>query len=208
MVNAPARVLLLVSLAAPVLVSAACGDDDDAGELAAAAGPSAVAGDITVFAAASLTESFTEIGEAFGAANPDASATFSFDATQEIYADSRKWLREGWLDYFVPQLYWAIDSPQNYPALLQWWTEQNVKGRHLWVGNGLHRVGDVNIVGANGNRAANSDTPSSPMLAAWSHIASGGLPRALRRKGWSPSTPPRRPRTWRRSQSRSKRSTA
>jgi uncharacterized lipoprotein YddW (UPF0748 family) len=82
-------------------------------------------------------------------------ATFSFDATQEIYADSRKWLREGWLDYFVPQLYWAIDSPQNYPALLQWWTEQNVKGRHLWVGNGLHRVGDVNIVGANGNRAAN-----------------------------------------------------
>ena len=86
--------------------------------------------------------------------NPPTS-TFSFDATQEIYADSRRWLREGWLDYFVPQLYWAIDSPQNYPALLQWWTEQNVKGRHLWVGNGLHRLGDVNIVGANGNRAAN-----------------------------------------------------
>ena len=41
-------------------------------------------GDITVFAAASLTESFTEIGEAFTAANPDASATFSFDASSAL----------------------------------------------------------------------------------------------------------------------------
>jgi uncharacterized lipoprotein YddW (UPF0748 family) len=86
--------------------------------------------------------------------NPPTS-TFRFDAYQEIYADTRKWLREGWVDYWVPQLYWAIDSPQNYPALLQWWAEQNVKQRHLWIGNGLHRVGDVNIVGANGNRALN-----------------------------------------------------
>jgi molybdate transport system substrate-binding protein len=42
------------------------------------------AGDITVFAAASLTESFTEIGEAFTAANPDATATFSFDASSAL----------------------------------------------------------------------------------------------------------------------------
>ena len=86
--------------------------------------------------------------------NP-AEAEFRFDATEEIYADSRKWLREGWVDYFVPQLYWAIDSPQNHPALLRWWAEQNVKRRHLWVGNGLHRVGAVNVVGAAGNRALN-----------------------------------------------------
>src|SRR5262245_55794399 len=43
-----------------------------------------LAGDITVFAAASLTESFTEIGEAFTAANPDATATFSFDASSAL----------------------------------------------------------------------------------------------------------------------------
>ena len=41
-------------------------------------------GDITVFAAASLTESFTEVGEAFTAANPDATATFSFDASSAL----------------------------------------------------------------------------------------------------------------------------
>ncbi|MEO5580204.1 MAG: family 10 glycosylhydrolase, partial [Gemmatimonadaceae bacterium] len=31
-----------------------------------------------------------------------------FDAYAELYADSRKWLNEGWLDYFTPQLYWPI----------------------------------------------------------------------------------------------------
>ena len=41
-------------------------------------------GEITVFAAASLTESFTEVGEAFTAANPDAKATFSFDASSAL----------------------------------------------------------------------------------------------------------------------------
>ena len=65
-----------------------------------------------------------------------------FDATQEIYADTRKWLRNGWADYWVPQLYWAIDSPQSYPVLLAWWASQNVKHRNLWIGNGLHRVVD------------------------------------------------------------------
>ena len=37
-----------------------------------------------MFAAASLTESFTEVGEAFTAANPDAKATFSFDASSAL----------------------------------------------------------------------------------------------------------------------------
>lgn len=73
--------------------------------------------------------------------NPPSLVT-GFDAYQDIYADTRKWLREGWMDYWVPQLYWAIDSPQSYPALLDWWASQNVKHRNLWIGNGLHRVGD------------------------------------------------------------------
>ena len=37
-----------------------------------------------MFAAASLTESFTEVGEAFTAANPDAKTTFSFDASSAL----------------------------------------------------------------------------------------------------------------------------
>ncbi len=64
------------------------------------------------------------------------------DAYDALYADARKWLQNGWLDYCAPQLYWAIEpEAQSYPVLLKWWTEQNLKNRHLWPGNNSARVG-------------------------------------------------------------------
>lgn len=58
------------------------------------------------------------------------------DQYDSLYADARKWLREGWVDYFTPQLYWPVDSKQqSYPKLLAWWGEQNKEHRHLWPGN-------------------------------------------------------------------------
>src|ERR1043166_6055504 len=57
------------------------------------------------------------------------------DAFEEIYADSRRWLREGWLDYLAPQLYWPLDGAQGrFRALDAWWLQQNVAGRHVWPG--------------------------------------------------------------------------
>lgn len=65
------------------------------------------------------------------------------DAYASIYADSRKWLQQGWLDYLAPQLYWAISAPkQSFPALLDWWMSQNIAGRHVWPGLAAYRVGD------------------------------------------------------------------
>ncbi|MEN9509827.1 MAG: hypothetical protein RLZZ621_2390 [Gemmatimonadota bacterium] len=59
-----------------------------------------------------------------------------FDAYAALYADARKWLREGWVDYFAPQLYWPTTArAQSYPALLEWWAGENVRERHLWPGN-------------------------------------------------------------------------
>lgn len=64
------------------------------------------------------------------------------DAYTELYADSRKWLRSGWADYFVPQLYWPIaQTAQSYPTLLSWWASENVKHRHLWAGNYTSKAG-------------------------------------------------------------------
>lgn len=58
------------------------------------------------------------------------------DQYDGLYADARKWLAEGWCDYFTPQLYWKIEQThQAYPTLLKWWQLQNVKGRMLWPGN-------------------------------------------------------------------------
>ena len=63
------------------------------------------------------------------------------DAYDELYADARLWLREGWLDYCAPQLYWQIaDTEQAYPVLMQWWHEQNPKRRHLWPGINTAKV--------------------------------------------------------------------
>ena len=63
------------------------------------------------------------------------------DAFATIYADSRKWLQQGWVDYFVPQLYWSIAAPQqSFPALLDWWTSQSTAGRFVWPGLASYRV--------------------------------------------------------------------
>jgi molybdate transport system substrate-binding protein len=72
---------LLVALLALVGLAAACGDDSRGAD---AAGARTLEGEIVVFAAASLTESFTEVGEAFTAANPDAKVAFSFDASSAL----------------------------------------------------------------------------------------------------------------------------
>jgi uncharacterized lipoprotein YddW (UPF0748 family) len=68
------------------------------------------------------------------------------DAYNTLFADSRRWLVEGWVDYLAPQLYWPADAPeQSFPALLKWWTEQNTRQRQVWAGVS-HRNGTDEIV--------------------------------------------------------------
>ena len=64
-----------------------------------------------------------------------------FDAYANLYADAKKWLNEGWVDYYTPQLYWALESTgQPYGPLLDWWIEENTKGVHMWPGNFTSRI--------------------------------------------------------------------
>lgn len=67
------------------------------------------------------------------------------DQYAELYADAKKWVNEGWLDYVTPQLYWPVSNPnQRYDDLIEWWAQQNTKGRHLWAGNYTGKVGFTN----------------------------------------------------------------
>ena len=79
-----AATLLTASLIVAGL--AACGSNDSG--TSSAPGPSAsessLSGNITVFAAASLTESFTELGKQFESANPGTKVTFSFGASSAL----------------------------------------------------------------------------------------------------------------------------
>lgn len=66
-----------------------------------------------------------------------------FDPYAQLYADSRRWLQEGWVDYLAPQLYWSTGAPhQGYADLLTWWHQQNSLKRHLWPGNFTSRLLD------------------------------------------------------------------
>lgn len=65
------------------------------------------------------------------------------DAYADIFADSKKWLENGWLDYLAPQLYWSLASTgQNFGLLLDWWLSNNPTRRHVWPGLAAYRVAD------------------------------------------------------------------
>ncbi|MDF1753324.1 MAG: family 10 glycosylhydrolase [Verrucomicrobiales bacterium] len=65
----------------------------------------------------------------------------SLDSYDHISADSRKWLRSGWVDYLSPQLYWRIDDkPHSFMTLAKWWSGENVQNRHLWPGVASARI--------------------------------------------------------------------
>ena len=61
----------------------------------------------------------------------------------ELFADAKLWLNQGWLDYFSPQLYWKNDGPQSFTSLLKWWESENTEKRHLWPGLNTIGIKDV-----------------------------------------------------------------
>ncbi len=63
----------------------------------------------------------------------------SIDAYDHLCADSRKWLKNGWVDYLSPQLYWR-DQPrkQSFSHLLSWWRRQGF--RPVWPGIATARI--------------------------------------------------------------------
>lgn len=47
----------------------------------------------------------------------------------DLHADTRGWIKKGWIDYIVPQLYWNIGfAAADYAKLLSWW-DGVVRGR-------------------------------------------------------------------------------
>lgn len=60
------------------------------------------------------------------------------------YADTRKWVKNGWVDYIAPQIYWQIGHTQcDYATLVSWWSNTvngtNVK---LYIGHAAYKTGD------------------------------------------------------------------
>ncbi|MFD5079122.1 glycoside hydrolase family 10 protein [Streptomyces sp. NPDC058371] len=62
----------------------------------------------------------------------------------DLYADTRKWVREGWIDYICPQVYWNIGfAAADYAKLVPWWAKvAEGTGVRLYVGEALYKAGD------------------------------------------------------------------
>lgn len=86
-----------------------------------------------------------------------------FNAYKELYADARKWLRDGTVDYLSPQLYWETTRKgQSFPVLLDWWQEQNVRHSFVWPGLAAYRIGSTPTFNAAEIAGQIEKTRSSP----------------------------------------------
>jgi uncharacterized lipoprotein YddW (UPF0748 family) len=65
------------------------------------------------------------------------------DQYQQLYADPVQWMKEGSVDYLVPQLYWRDKSEQSFSALLAWWRSPavNPQGVPIYPGIAVERLG-------------------------------------------------------------------
>lgn len=77
----------------------------------------------------------------FDAAGSDTRGAAAYD---ESFADTRRWVQQGLLDYIAPQIYWpfARDAAR-YDVLARWWANvvKPTKTR-LYIGVALYKVGE------------------------------------------------------------------
>jgi len=58
----------------------------------------------------------------------------------DLYADITHWVKEGWIDYNIPQIYWEMGhTAADYTTLIKWWN-MNANDSHLYIGQDVART--------------------------------------------------------------------
>ncbi len=74
--------------------------------------------------------------------DPKGSDTAGSESYTSHAADTRKWVKEGWIDYIMPQIYWQIGYKiADYQKISDWWVDV-VKGTNvdLYIGQAAYRM--------------------------------------------------------------------
>lgn len=73
--------------------------------------------------------------------DPTGSATKGKEAYYSVFADARTWIKNQWLDYIVPQIYWETgNKAADYETLVQWWSKETLDTNvDLYIGHGLYK---------------------------------------------------------------------
>ena len=62
-----------------------------------------------------------------------------------LFADSKKWIEQGWVDYLAPQVYWFIGQlGADYSRIVPWWNNQ-ANNRHMYIGLAGYKVNDASL---------------------------------------------------------------
>jgi uncharacterized lipoprotein YddW (UPF0748 family) len=70
----------------------------------------------------------------------------------DLYADVLLWVKNGWVDYNMPQIYWEIGyGPADYKTLVDWWANNTKKG-HLYIGQDVRRTMDATTLPSGDNQ--------------------------------------------------------
>ncbi|MDR2841544.1 MAG: family 10 glycosylhydrolase, partial [Paludibacter sp.] len=71
------------------------------------------------------------------------SETNALQNYDDLYADVLLWLKNGWIDYVTPQLYWEIGRKNaDYATLARWWSK-NCYDANLYIGMSVYRLGNA-----------------------------------------------------------------
>ncbi len=87
----------------------------------------------------------------------EGSDTNGSSSYSDIYADSRAWVKNEWVDYIMPQLYWNIGYEiADYSILSDWWADV-VKGTDvkLYIGEGAYRTTSSTLPAWTGDAGTN-----------------------------------------------------
>ncbi|GAB6168187.1 cell wall-binding glycosyl-hydrolase Cwp19 [Clostridium carnis] len=73
--------------------------------------------------------------------DPTGSPTNGAQSYYDIYGDTRTWIKNNWLDYVAPQIYWEIgNGAADYSKLVPWWSnEVNGTNVKLYIGQGIYK---------------------------------------------------------------------
>ena len=70
----------------------------------------------------------------------EGSATSGTQNYDDLYADIVYWVKQGWVDYNIPQIYWNIGTKAaDYDVLIHWWNDY-CGGRPLFIGQDIERT--------------------------------------------------------------------
>jgi uncharacterized lipoprotein YddW (UPF0748 family) len=74
--------------------------------------------------------------------DPDGSNTKAGQTNyDDLYADILLWLKNNWIDYVAPQLYWEFGhKAAPYEVLIDWWSKHTY-GKNCYIGLGIYRAG-------------------------------------------------------------------